>query len=182
MSDDTPGREQPTAIVPGAESVLVAPAVSAAKYLYDAWKEGRPAITPSDPLTFGVASTVTETSGHTLILNCSNLGAHGVYLEGISVVEPHEIEASALVVPAIESINQPHFLAKDECLPILLPSGSEAVLRVRLSALPADRMQKKPYGQLSVAYTVAGVASSGLKKQVAFAIRPSAEPAPPADG
>ena len=175
MARSTKDQQGPTGFG-GAELVLVAPAVALAKHVYDAVKEGRPAVSPSDPLTFGVADSVTSPSGHSLALKCSNLGAHGVYVEDIVVSDPADVEVTAAARKK-ESASfsfDTHESVPPVLLPILVPSGGSVILVVAISPFSTVRMKKKPYGKLSVSYTVLGVASSGLKREVEFSVRPPA--------
>jgi len=171
MAKTTKDRRDPTAFT-GAELALVQPAVALAKHMSDAWKEGRPVVSPSDPLTFVVSDSETNSSGHKLTLTCSNLGAHGVYVENVIVSDPAAIDATTRLhkdPSAFGDRSGPLVY-----LPTLVPSGATVTLKVEISPLPADRLKKKPFGELSVSYTVLGVAKSGLKTQVEFCVRPSA--------
>lgn len=159
----------------GAELVLVGPVVALAKHAYDAWKSGQPAVAPDDPLTFGVRSTVSNSSQHVLEIVCSNLGAHGTYVESVRVQEPDGITVvGATVIPEEGSINKPAFSSSESSimsLPVLVPSAARAVLKVVVSQLSPERIRKKPFGKLAVAYTVAGVARPRQEKSVEFAVR-----------
>ena len=174
MAKATKDQHKPTGFG-GAELVLVGPAVALAKHVYDAVKEGRPALSPDAPLTFGVADSVTSPSGHCLVLMVSNLGAHGVYVEDVIVSDPADVEVTGRVrKKEHSSMSLDHSHGSDGppvLLPILVPSGGSVILVVTISPLSTVRMKKKPFGKLSVSYTVLGLASTGLKHEVEFSVR-----------
>ena len=175
MTKNAKAQNEPTGFT-GAELVLVGPAVALVKHAYDAWKEGRPAVSASDPLTFGIADSVTGPSGHTLALVCTNLGAHGVYIEDVTISEPSDVEVTARVPKreaALISFDYPHESAPPALLPILVSSSSSVILVVAISPFSTVRMKKKPYGKINIWYTVLGVASTGLKHEVEFSVRPA---------
>ena len=167
----------PDGYVPGAELVLFGPAVALGKHTYDALREGRPAVPPSDPLVFAVADSWSTGSGHILTLVCSNLGAHCVYVEDIAVAEPGNVRSTTRVPrKETETMGWHTASAKTAAPPIALPypvpSAGTLTLEVTLSPFSPDKVVKKPFGKLCISYTVLGLASGPRSKTVEFAIRP----------
>lgn len=177
MAKDTKNRHEPSAFT-GTEHALVKAATALAAHVHNAWKERRPVVPPSDPLTFGVADSATGRDGHTLAIVCLNRGDHGVYLENVIVSDPADVDSTARVQTkeyssiSLGSSDKP--VPLPPLLPILVPPGDTAILVVTISRLSNIRMKKKPFGKLSVSYTVVGVASADLKKEVEFSVRPPA--------
>jgi hypothetical protein len=180
MAKDTKNQHEPLPFT-GTEHVLVKAAITLAAHIHNAWKERRPVVPPSDPLTFGVADCATGGDGHTLAIVCLNRGDHGVYLENVIVSDPADVDSTARVhtkeysaMGYDSSSDKPVPVPLPPLLPILVPSGDTAILVVTISRLSKIRMKKKPFGKLSVSYTVVGVASVDLKKEVEFSVRPPA--------
>jgi len=170
-----------TDFLTGAELIaLGGPTVAGAKHLYDIWKEGRPPVKPSDPLGFAVSVCVTQSGQHTLTVFCQNFGVHGVYVDGISVSDPKDHPSTANLIPREGTIfEKPGHDAsfptgptggQSKPLPVLIPSGEKACFQIAFPVFAPNRA-KKPYGELTVRYTVLGVAADDLKKAVEFSVR-----------
>jgi len=173
--------EPATGYVPGGELIILGPAVAGAKHLYDIWKEGRPLVKPSDPLGFAVIDCVTQGGQHTLTVLCQNFGVHGVYVDGIFLSDPEKHPSTTTLIPREGTIFEK---PKDDAsfrtgaaggqsgpLPVLIPSGEKACFQIVFPVFVPNRA-KKPYGELTVRYTVLGVADDKLKKAVEFSVRP----------
>jgi hypothetical protein len=171
MARSTEDQQEPAGFA-GPE--LLAPIVELAKYVYDAVRERRHAVLPTAPLTFGVADSVTSLSGHSLKLDCSNLGAHGVYVEDVVVLDPVDVEVKFKETAREQEIAPFDFGTESVPpvrLPILVPAGGSVILVVPISPFSTVRMKEKPFGKLSISYTVLGAAKAGLKHEVEFSVR-----------
>lgn len=166
----------------GAElAVVLGPTVAGAKHMYDIWKEGRPPVKPSDPLGYAVSDCVTQSGQHTLTILCQNFGVHGVYVDGISVSDPKAHASTANLIPHEGTIlEKPKDGAsystgaaggQSKPLPVLIPAGEKACFQIVFPVFGPDRA-KKPYGELTVKYTVLGVANKDLHNAVEFSVRP----------
>jgi len=170
-----------TDFLTGGELIILGPAVAGAKHLYDIWKEGRPLVKPSDPLGFAVSDCATQGGQHTLTVFCQNFGVHGVFVDAIFLSDPKGHASTANLIPREgtifeKSANNASFTTgpaggQSNPLPVLIPSGEKACFQVAFPFFAPNRA-KKPYGELTVRYTVLGVAADDLKKAVEFSVRP----------
>jgi hypothetical protein len=166
---------------------LVAPAVAGSKHIYDALREGRLQVKADEPLVFAVLESITEAGQQTLTVMCRNLGAHGVYLERITMSDPkaEANQISAKLVAKVGTILESHIgdsysRKEGESVASRPESNSPAVriqcaeaacLEISFPALTGTRLAKKPFGKFDVHYTVLGVARNDLYKTVEFSVR-----------
>jgi hypothetical protein len=124
---------------------LAAPAVAAAKHLWDAHKDAQAEVNPGNPLRFSVLRCDRKESGHDLYVLCLNRGQHGVYLERFVLMEPTLGAVSSAVTLHPNTVYSPNMRGDAEkapALPLLLPcnarrstktQGSPAGSSLRLS-------------------------------------------------
>lgn len=156
--------------------ILTGPLVAGAKYLYDARKDTLAQVKPSEPLRFAVLDVQRRNGVYLFTLMCRNFGGHGVYLETFEAKDPVAAKTTASILRRSGTFYQPpigHGSPADvPVLPVLLPGGEAVCIQVELEGVDAARLKKKPYGKLSVSYTVLGVNESGLTASIAYSIPP----------
>lgn len=165
------------------EFVLPATAlVSGSKFAYDVRKDMSVAQKPEEPLFVSVIGTRTINDKHELVIEVKNLGVHGVYLEAIESKDPKDVNVLTYFhvknadkhevfeeKPMGMGVGHPQF--GKPILPTFLSPQNSQYLKVEFDKFNLERIESKPYGKLTLKYTVAGVAKSGLEIAIPFSIR-----------
>lgn len=157
--------------------------VSGGKYVYDIRKELKSSFKPDDPLIVSVLDTRTTHSNHELVVVFDNPGMHGLYIETISIKDPvsgsifvkkHQKPENPFNVYSIAKVGwgrDQELSSDDDALPLFIPSRNSTNVRIIFKRFNADRLDKKPFGKLSLYFCVAGIAQQPKEKIVEFSVR-----------